>query len=708
MALQDVSLDDLRFQSAIVDEARKRIARYCPEWTDYNLSDPGITLIELFAWMTEMMVYRLNRVPEKNYVRFLDLLGIQLLPARSARTGLTFRLSAAFPLGPEDDTRALVAQGLEVATLETPTTPQVIFTVDEPLYIVPPKLTDLRTAEEFSVNWINRVQSFVAFRSDPPVQRASFYLGFDPAESLRNHILRLHFVSERTQGTGANPNDPPLVWEVSIGGGAWREIQPSRTEGERDTTGGFNFEEGSITFHLPDEACADFFMGLERTWIRCRYETRKDTQGTYSQSPRIKNVRAETLGASVMASHAVYAEQEELGISSGDPNQVFHLRYAPVLPLRSGETVEVEELQDGESVYVSWLRVEDFADSAMYDPHYTLDTSTGEIRFGPSIRQPDGKPHQYGRVPQVGRRIRMSRYRFGGGAVGNVPPNRLTSMRSAVPFIDRVLNMGPAVGGRDPETLEEAKLRARRELRAQERAVTAEDYESLALQVNEALDPEQKLARVKCITPSASAGWLPPGMLELAIVPDAADQVYAGDYAGLAPGADLMRAIRTYLDHYRLLTTTLTLRSATYVGVRVEARIVPTDHVADEVVVGRVVDALRHYITPLPPTGGVVLLPDPEMEEAWHGWPFGKPLYLAELYALIQRVKGVKHVLDVKISTRTVDPLQEASLSRAGEEADPADGAVGIAPSPVEGNRLLIAADALLCSLDHIITVEHI
>ncbi len=708
MPLQDVSLDDLRFQSAIVDEARKRIARYCPEWTDYNLSDPGITLIELFAWMTEMMVYRLNRVPEKNYVRFLELLGISLLPARSARTGLTFRLSAPFPLGPEDDTRALVGQGLEVATLETPTTPQVIFTVDEPLYIVPPKLTDLRTAEEFSVNWINRVQTFAAFRTDPPVQRSSFYIGFDPAESLRNHIIRLRFSSERTQGTGANPNDPPLVWEVSIGGGGWREIRPSRAEGERDTTGGFNFEEGSITFYLPDEASVDFFMGLERTWIRCRYETRKDSQGTYSQSPRIRSVRAETLGASVMASHAVYAEREQLGISNGDPNQTYRLRNAPVLPLREGETIEVEEMRDGEPHFVAWERVDDFADSSMYDPHYTLDTSTGELRFGPSIRQPNGKPHQYGRVPQVGRRIRMTRYRFGGGAVGNVPPNRLTIMRSAVPFIDRVLNMGPAVGGRDPETLEEAKLRARRELRAQNRAVTAEDYESLALQVNEALDPEQKLARVKCITPSAAAGWLPPGMLELAIVPDVADQVHGGDYSGLAPGADLMRAIQAYLEHYRLLTTTLTLRSANYVGVRVEARIVPTIHVADEVVVGRVVEALRCYIAPLPPTGGAVLLPDPDTEEPWLGWPFGKPLYVAEIYALIQRVKGVKHVLEVKLSTRTIDPLQEADPAYADEQGGAAGGVVGVAPSLVEGNRLLISPDALLCSLDHIITVEHI
>ena len=50
------NLDDLRFQRDLVDEARRRIIPYCPEWTEYNLSAPGITRIELVAWMTEVMV----------------------------------------------------------------------------------------------------------------------------------------------------------------------------------------------------------------------------------------------------------------------------------------------------------------------------------------------------------------------------------------------------------------------------------------------------------------------------------------------------------------------------------------------------------------------------------------------------------------------------------------------------------------------------
>lgn len=78
------SLDDRTFND-IVDEALRLIPRYCSEWTNHNPSDPGITLIELFAWMTEMTLYRLNKVPEKTYLSLLELMGLSLVPPQSAR-----------------------------------------------------------------------------------------------------------------------------------------------------------------------------------------------------------------------------------------------------------------------------------------------------------------------------------------------------------------------------------------------------------------------------------------------------------------------------------------------------------------------------------------------------------------------------------------------------------------------------------------------
>src|SRR5512141_122480 len=144
MTLPTPNLDDLRFQRDLVDEARRRIIRYCPEWTDYNLSDPGITLIELFAWMTELLAYRLNRVPEKNYIKFLEMLGVQLQPASSARVELTFRLSTPFPISAEDTTSAIVPAGIEVATRTTDEEKEVVFTTDARLLITPPHLTQMR------------------------------------------------------------------------------------------------------------------------------------------------------------------------------------------------------------------------------------------------------------------------------------------------------------------------------------------------------------------------------------------------------------------------------------------------------------------------------------------------------------------------------------------------------------------------------------
>ena len=84
-------LDDRTFKD-IVDEAVSLIPRYAPEWTNHNPADPGITLIELAAWMTDLLIYRLNQVPEKNYVAFLNLLGIKLRAPRAAKALLQFKL----------------------------------------------------------------------------------------------------------------------------------------------------------------------------------------------------------------------------------------------------------------------------------------------------------------------------------------------------------------------------------------------------------------------------------------------------------------------------------------------------------------------------------------------------------------------------------------------------------------------------------------
>lgn len=76
MPLPVPNLDDRQFDD-LVEEGRGMIAQYAPEWTNYNPSDPGIMLLELFAWLSESVLYRLNQIPEERYVLFLDLLGVQ-------------------------------------------------------------------------------------------------------------------------------------------------------------------------------------------------------------------------------------------------------------------------------------------------------------------------------------------------------------------------------------------------------------------------------------------------------------------------------------------------------------------------------------------------------------------------------------------------------------------------------------------------------
>ncbi len=83
MAIPLLPLDDRKFTD-LVDELRALIPRYSKTWTDYNVSDPGIMLAELFAWLTETLLYRINRVPEASRVRLLELLGAVFQPAAPA------------------------------------------------------------------------------------------------------------------------------------------------------------------------------------------------------------------------------------------------------------------------------------------------------------------------------------------------------------------------------------------------------------------------------------------------------------------------------------------------------------------------------------------------------------------------------------------------------------------------------------------------
>ena len=89
MPLTIPTIDDRKYQD-LLDEALARIPVHNPEWTNFNKSDPGVTLIEVFAFLAENILYRSNQIPERNRLKFLSLLGVPLRPASSARGLVTF------------------------------------------------------------------------------------------------------------------------------------------------------------------------------------------------------------------------------------------------------------------------------------------------------------------------------------------------------------------------------------------------------------------------------------------------------------------------------------------------------------------------------------------------------------------------------------------------------------------------------------------
>jgi len=96
VSLQPPVLDD-RSYADLLDEAEALIRTYAPEWTNRNPSDPGITLLELFAWLSEMLIFRADQIPERHVVAFLRLLN-----------GPEWRPSGDRPL--EEDARATLQQ----------------------------------------------------------------------------------------------------------------------------------------------------------------------------------------------------------------------------------------------------------------------------------------------------------------------------------------------------------------------------------------------------------------------------------------------------------------------------------------------------------------------------------------------------------------------------------------------------------------------
>ncbi|MFD3525325.1 putative baseplate assembly protein [Streptomyces sp. NPDC058653] len=621
MTLPGPHLDDRTFQG-LVDEAKRRVQQRCPEWTDHNVSDPGVTLIEAFASMVDQLVYRVNRVPEKNYLAFLDLIGVRLHPPTAAHTDVTFRLSAPRP------DPVVVRAGTEIATVRTETEEAVVFTTSEPLSIVPCAFAHLATRPS-SGEALDRTEELTLGRDVPcfgatPTVGDCLYVGLSAAVPAGVLVLRLDCTVE---GVGVDPRRPPVLWE------AWDGTAWTVCEIEKDDTGGFN-RSGELILHLPRTHSPAAVVRRTGGWLRCRLIDAEPGQPTYMAPPVVRGVTAFTIGATVPAEHAETVTDEVLGQAEGVPGQAFGLARPPVVP---GEFV-VEVTGPGPGTDAErWTRVDDFAHSGPEDRHVTLDANSGRVEFGPAVRERDGGIRYYGRVPAKGATVRVRSYRTGGGLRGNVARSTLRVLRGAIPYVARVENRRPALGGVDGESVASARVRGPMTLRTLHRAVVPHDYELLAREI------APDAARVHCIRAGADDGSDAGGVRLLVVPAGRGDARGRIEFDELVPPAQTLGLIHDHLDARRPIGTRLVVGPPFYQGVTVVASVQTERGAVAEKVRETALAALYGYFNPL--TGG----------PGGQGWPFGRPVQSGEAFAVLQRVPGVDLVEDVRLYR--ADPL---------------------------------------------------
>jgi len=661
MPLPTPILDDRSWQQ-LRDELVRRIPVYNPEWTDHNPSDPGITLLELFAFLGENLLFRFNQIPEATRLEFLRLLQVPMRPAQPSTAMVELTLTAP--------TEVLVPQGTELKA------GSISFESQDEVRVWPlaaRAVARVRSAtpEEGSDAEIYAGVALDAREIDP--DQAAFYttevLGLDPTEPgfqpldlgstvdnaawiavlstdatdvtrLDGAVLNLGFVPDPVvptmdevdacPGLGAeNPTDE-MVWEISTPDlrGDDPIYRPLVVVG--DTTRGLA-QRGVLRLRLPADittaglppigddlaGTGDFPAVLDDEelaerllfWIR----------GYRRQSDR-RLGKVQWIGANATEVIQVKSARPELlGTGNGGADQRYSLVHTPVV---AGSLVlEVEE----PGGWTAWTEVTDFSASLRNDRVFTLDPEAGEVTFGDGTR---------GRVPQIGERIRAREYRYGGGAAGNVGAKAITRV-SGVDGV-KANNPRPASGGADAETVEAALERIPAELRRRDRAVTAEDFRGLAL-----------------ATPGAGVGraevlplFHPPTRIEEAagvvtvVVWPREDPIHPN---APLPDRDLLRRVCAYLDERRLVTTELYVVPPTYRRVAVSVGVKPKPGYGVEAVRAWVELVLRQYLAPLPPYG-----------PAGEGWPLGRRVFGPELEAAVLQVEGVEYVEGLRIAEPVV------------------------------------------------------
>ncbi|NOY61980.1 MAG: putative baseplate assembly protein [Gammaproteobacteria bacterium] len=673
MPLNRPILDDRSYEQ-LRDELIRRIPVYTPEWTDHNVSDPGITFIELFSFLGENLLYRFNQIPEATKLEFLKLLQIPLQRAQPARALValsTKELSGVkvaqgseskagrvvfetetevrvLPLSaiavakaateqPDDGEEAVFfAQAYQAAGLDSvgdaaPYQSEMVWeeapgipvdfdqTVDNILWVA-------LLAED--KDKVGAVKSALAEHDDAPLL---VNIGFVPE-------VRIDTVSDTTTAEFANrfrcPGENSVAstaavqWQISTGLLEGEDEVPvyHSVSVEGDTTNGLS-DEGVVRLRLPravDELGPFDLDDLDRVGtgdlppaLDAEYEARlicwlrafRHDGGSFG---KVLYVGANSTTVVQMRT----ARTEFLGLGDGQPNQTYTLINQQIVP--GSVKLEVEEAGG----WQSWSATEGLHSSSESDRHFLLDSEAGTIRFGNGIN---------GYVPQIGQRIRVSGYRYGGGVAGNVAADAISKITTPRPV--KIANPLAAYGGADAEALEKALDRIPGELRRRDRAVTRDDFKELAL-----MTPGADIGRAECLPrynpmlPDDEAAGA--GIVSVIVWPK---QDSLNPNAPM-PDKNQLRRVCQWLDARRLVTTEHYVLAPQYRAIAVAVGLKVKPGFGIDAVRYWVELVIRQYLAPLPPYG-----------PAGEGWPLGRRVHAPELEAAALQVDGVEYLEDLQV-----------------------------------------------------------
>jgi len=643
------TLDDRRWAD-LVEEGRSLIPLYAPEWTDHNASDPGITLLELFAWIAEMDIYEVNRVPDRHKRKFLALTGLAPDPPAPSRAVLRFALRAPastfdVPAGTECSGADPIGVTTRFRTLSPLTvcgaTLQAIVSFDSAAYV------------DLTGRW-SRGEPLNLMGAAPTVN-AALYLGFDKPLNP-SAWSSLYFLTASAEQLASPHHSARTVWECLGAGSQWVAIQAEDRTRSLTQSGDVRLKPGAMSQSTAGPVKTPLY------YVRVRLSAGQFDAPPAAQRVSLNAVDAEqsipasetwpiTSGAVITGTPPTPGETVDIQTTFNGDGQVTQLAFGPnsgsapfvvldyhpaatltLLAVRAGkgtgaprQTVylpgaPVDQLTlalytNEAGVFVPWTRQDDLAASKPSDSHFLLDPTAGAITFGDGAR---------GRVPPLGAWI-VAAYRTTRGASGNLAAgavNQLPSDPVLQAGLSSVNNIADAAGGLDAETLSHTIGRAIQLREAPLRAVTASDYEALTSQT-----PGTEIARV-----TAVAGVYPgfeciraPGVVTVLVVPSLPQP-------RPSPSAGLLSAIAAYLEPRRIVGTRIAIAGPDYLEVTVQTTVRAFPTASKTQLRQAIVDALNRFLDPL--LGG----------PGYDGWPFGRDVYRTEIMQVISQTPGVDYV----------------------------------------------------------------